>query len=144
MSVIISFLGLQADEMDDERLRSAFEQAQERIHSMALVHQKLYDARDLSHINMKEYVNDLVSFLLDNHGVRAREVVFESEMEDIPILIDTAMPCGLLLNEIITNSLKHAFPGGRGGTIRVTLHRAWFYDSVDINAIRHIAERRHI
>lgn len=124
MGVIIGLLDLQSDYFRDERLQMAFREAQDRIHSMALVHQKLYDTQDLSHINLKEYITNLVVFLMDNYSIRPGKVSLVSEMEDVSVLIDTAIPCGLIMNELITNALKYAFPGDKEGNITIRLHRA--------------------
>jgi PAS domain S-box-containing protein len=123
MGVINALLGLQASYFEDERLQKAFEETQDRIRSMALVHQKLYEAKDLSYINLKDYITDLVELLLDSHTPSADQISFETEMDDVLVLIDTAVPCGLILNELISNSLKHAFPAGRTGVIQIHLHR---------------------
>ena len=124
MSVIIALLELQCEYYDSELLRKAYKDAQNRIRFMALVHQKLYDASDLSHINLKDYINSLVALLLTGYTLSPGQVSFVSEMEDVFVLIDTAIPCGLILNELISNSLKHAFPDERKGEIKVRLCRS--------------------
>lgn len=123
MSLIIALLEMQAKDTRDDRLKEAFQDIRNRIHSMALVHQKLYDAGDLSQINLREYIDDLVGWLLKATPVSAERIAYVAEMEDVFTLIDTAVPCGLILTELITNALKHAFPGDRAGEIRVCLHR---------------------
>ncbi len=123
MSVIISLLDLQANYNEDTHLQAAFAVARERIHSMSLVHQKLYEASDLSRLNLKEYLHDLALYLLQCYSVSSRQITFTTEMEDIFVLIDTAIPCGLILNELITNALKHAFPAGRQGHLQLALRR---------------------
>jgi two-component sensor histidine kinase len=121
MSVINALLQLQAAEIGDERLHAAFENTQNRIRSMALVHQKLYEAHDLSHINLKDYISELVSLLVASYQVPSGELAFVAEMEDVWVLIDSAIPCGLIVNELISNILEHAFPAGRGGAITARL-----------------------
>ncbi|HPG41696.1 MAG TPA: PAS domain S-box protein [bacterium] len=123
MSVIISLLALQADFVNDPRLSEAFKDAQNRIRSMALVHQKLYETKDLSRINLKDYFQDLLNLLIKSYKVSPEKVTVVTEMDNVHVLIDTAIPCGLILNELICNSLKHAFPGGREGEIKVQLCR---------------------
>ena len=123
MGVISALLGLQADRFDDARLKQAFSETQDRIRSMALVHQKLYEGRDLSRVNLRDYISDLVPAMLESHGVLADSVAFVPDMEDVSVLIDTAIPCGLILNEFISNALKHAFPGGRRGSLSIRLSR---------------------
>jgi len=121
MNVIVAMLSLQADYEGDENLKAAFLAAQSRIQAMSLVHRKLYDSKNLSRLNLKDYIADLMGLLLMNEtGMRDR-VAIETRMDDVPVLIDTAIPCGLVLSEIISNSIKHAFPDGRSGTIIVDL-----------------------
>lgn len=123
MAVITALLALQADFIDDPRIAEAFTGAQNRIFSMALVHQKLYEAQDLSRINLMEYINDLAVLLMKSYQVSPDRLRLVSEMEPVWVLIDTAIPCGLVLNELISNALKHAFPNGREGEIRIRLRR---------------------
>jgi PAS domain S-box-containing protein len=122
MAVIIALLDLQANSFEDDRLRNEFLEAQNRIRSMALVHQKLYDAQDLSHINLKEYVHDLVHLTMESYRVSPELISVDFDMEDVFVLIDSAIPCGLIVNELVSNTLKYAFPAGRVGAIKVQLH----------------------
>ena len=123
MGVIIALLDLQMADIDDERLQSAFDDTQNRIRSMALVHQKLYESRDLSRINLKDYIIDLVDLLMTSYEITPGRVAVTTEMEDLLVLIDTVIPCGLILNELISNALKYAFPGERGGEIKIRMRR---------------------
>ena len=123
MAVIVALLGLQADAIDDDRLKTEFAEAQNRIRSMSLVHQKLYDAQDLSHINLKDYINDLVDLMLKSYAISPARISVISDMEDVFVLIDSAIPCGLVLNELISNALKYAFTDERSGEIRIRLRK---------------------
>jgi two-component sensor histidine kinase/HAMP domain-containing protein len=123
MGVIIALLELQALDIDDARLNDAIAETTGRIRSMALVHQKLYEARDLSHINLREYIEELALLLTASYLVPPARLSTIHELEDISVLIDTAIPCGLILNELISNALKYAFPGGRKGEIRLELRK---------------------
>lgn len=121
LQVISSILSLQGRKFDDPRYRNSFGECQNRVRTMALVHEKLYLSPSLSAIDLAEEVRDLVSMLASSHAspnVRL-EVQADSTFSDI----DTAVPIGLLVNELVSNSLKHAFPGGRRGRIHVTLRR---------------------
>jgi PAS domain S-box-containing protein len=123
MAVMIALLSLQADTFDDPRLKEAFAEAQDRIRSMALVHQKLYDAQDLSRLNLKEYIQDLVHLLIASYQILPTRIRLILEMEDVFVLIDTAIPLGLILSELLSNTFKYAFPDNREGEIRVQLRR---------------------
>jgi PAS domain S-box-containing protein len=124
MGLIIALLEMQASHIDDERLKTAFQAIINRIHSMKLVQQKLYQANDLSYINLKTYINDLIPLLMVSYSVSPGQILIIPEMEDVPVLVDTAIPCGLILNELISNSLKYAFPDEHPGIIRVELKKA--------------------
>ena len=79
---------------------------------MALVQQKLYQSKDLSRINLKNYIIDLAGFLVSGYGISPEKIQLDlDDMEDVTIQLDSAIPCGLILNELITNFLKYAFPG---------------------------------
>ncbi len=123
MAVIIALLDIQSDGFDDVRLREAFADAQNRIHSMALVHQKLYESQDISRINLKDYTTDLIELMLKSYNIAPSRISIVSSMEDVFVLIDSAVPCGLVLNELISNALKYAFPNEMNGEIRIGLHR---------------------
>jgi len=123
MSVIISLLDLQSMLIQDEQLKNALAASQGRIRAMSLVHEKLYTSSDLSRINLKEYVQDLVDLLRQSYLRTPGRISILTELDDLYVLIDTAIPCGLVLNELLTNALKHAFPGERSGVIQVKLHR---------------------
>ncbi len=123
MAVIISLLELQAGYVGDERLQKEFVEAQNRIRSMALVHEKLYETRDLSHINLKEYINDLISLIGNSYNISSTQISVSVEIDDVFVLIDTAIPCGLIVNELISNAIKYAFPNEETGQISIQLYR---------------------
>jgi len=121
LQVISSILHLQGRKIDDPRYKHIFGECQDRVRTMALVHEKLYRSPSLSAIDLAEEVRDLVSMLASSHAppnVRL-EVQAESAISDI----HTAVPVGLLINEMVSNALKHAFPDGRRGRVNVTLRR---------------------
>lgn len=123
MSMVISLLSLQAEAFDDGDIRDALVAMQDRIFSMALVHDQLYRSQDLSRLNLREYLEDLVAHFGIRFGLAERGVRFDLALEDVVVLVDVAIPCGLILNELITNSAKHAFPDKYLGTIRLELRR---------------------
>jgi two-component sensor histidine kinase len=93
--------------------------SEERIHSMALVHELLYRSTDLAHVDFGDYVQGLVQQLLRSYGAAARRIDVAIEVGSVQFGVDEAIPCGLIINELVSNSLKHAFPDGRSGSIRV-------------------------
>ncbi len=123
MQVISSLLNLQADHVADADARRMLKEGQLRIRSMALIHEKLYQARDLSKVEFASYIQSLTAHLFKFFKVDPGQVRLESDLEDVRLDINTAVPCGLLFNELISNVLKHAFPGGRKGTVRIRLWR---------------------
>ncbi len=122
MLVIISMLELQILDIDDDRVKSIFKDTEHRIRAMALVHEKLYQSQDLSEIDLGSYLKDVVHSLVGNM-VLAGKISLNVEIETTPINIDYAVPLGLVINEIVTNSLKHAFPDNRAGTLSLQLTR---------------------
>ena len=132
MQVISSMLRMQTrsidsktvgSNLDNEFLHDNFEEVINKIKAMSLVHQKLYQAKDLSHINLKEYINDLVKLLMISFGIRSEKISLKLELEDIFVLIDTAIPLGLVLNELISNMFKHAFTGSKDDEVFIKLFK---------------------
>jgi PAS domain S-box-containing protein len=123
MQVISSLFHLQAGHPLNEDARAILKEAQVRIQAMSLVHEKLYKSAHLSQIDFGEYINSLALHLFHVYGVKADLVRLETEFEDVNLDIASAMPCGLILNELISNALKYAFPGNRAGVVRIALKR---------------------
>lgn len=123
MSVIISILRLQAHEIGDKRLEEAFALSIDRILSMSLVHDRLYKTGDLSHINLENYIKDLANRLISSYSLPDHRPSLVMEMERVDVALDTAINCGLIVNELFTNALKHGFPENRKGEIKVRLNR---------------------
>ncbi|MCP4353127.1 MAG: hypothetical protein GY795_47355 [Desulfobacterales bacterium] len=121
MEVISSILALQSEKLEDYQVKKIFKDTENRIRSMALVHQKLYQSKNLSNINLKDYINDLAELLLKSYN--AEKISCIPEANNIFVLIDIAIPCGLILNELIANSLKYAFPADSQGEIKIVLNR---------------------
>lgn len=121
MQVISSLLSLQSNYIDNPLVIEYFRDSQARVHSMALVHEKLYRSQDLTSIDLAEYVEDLAHHLFQTHHLNSQNISLEIETESVSIDLDRAIPCGLILNELISNALKHAFPAGQNGEVRVEL-----------------------
>jgi len=121
MQIISSLLSLQSRYIEDEKALSLINNCENRIKSMSLVHEKLYLSKDLSEIDFHDYMKDLSARLFQVHRVDSRVVRFSSHITDGLFNIETAIPLGLIINELISNALKHAFPEGGKGNIAVKL-----------------------
>jgi two-component sensor histidine kinase len=124
MQVISSLLNLQARQIKDPLVLEAFKESQRRIRSMALIHERLYQSSDLSRIEFSQYLRNLASHLFQSYQADASRIRVKMETEEVLLNINTAIPCGLIVNELISNVLKHAFPDGRSGELEIVLRRA--------------------
>jgi two-component sensor histidine kinase len=122
MAIISSLLQLQARYSKDENLNLIFRESQDRISSMALVHEKLYQTKDFINIKFKGYVEEIVGHLLQTHGRKEGDIDLVLSTGDIKLNIDTMIPCGLIINELVTNSLKHAFDDVESPEISISLN----------------------
>jgi two-component sensor histidine kinase len=118
--MVMSLLNSQSAFISNQPALTAINDSQHRIHAMSLIHQKLYNADNLSTINIASYIRELVSYLSDSFDT-GRHIRFEFFVESLEMDVSQAIPVGLILNEAITNSLKYAFPHERVGTISVSL-----------------------
>ncbi len=123
LQVTSSMLKLQSAHIRDPSAREMFAESQNRIRSMALVHEKLYRSSELSRIDLADYTMDLADLLFRSFGVDRNSISLKLEAEPVYLSIETAVPCGLILNELLSNCLKHAFPNERRGTIVVGISR---------------------
>ena len=123
MQVISSLLNLQSRHSQDSAVLEMFRESQRRIRSMALVHERLYQSSDLSRIEFSEYLRNLATHLFHSCQVNTSRVRLKMDAEEVYLNINTAIPCGLIVNELISNALKHGFPENRSGEVGVELHR---------------------
>jgi two-component sensor histidine kinase len=123
MQVISSLLNLQSDTIDDPRHREMFSESKNRIRAMALIHEKLYQTRDIANIDFGDYIASLANGLFMFYGTNPSQVELSIEAEGVVIGIDTAIPCGLIINELLSNALKYAFPDGKAGMIRIAIKK---------------------
>jgi PAS domain S-box-containing protein len=121
LQVISSLVALQADGLRDGALRAAFQDVTHRVRAMAMVHEKLYQSVDLARVEFAEYVRSLLSYLWRAHGNAAAGVSLALDLEPVSLPVHLAVPCGLILNELVINALKHAFEGRAGGEVSVSL-----------------------
>ncbi|MCX9083142.1 MAG: ATP-binding protein [Candidatus Methanoperedens sp.] len=119
MQVVSSLLLLQTQNIQDQKYINIFNDSNNRILSIALIHEKLYQSKDFESIDVKEYIHELASNLLNSYG-RTGNVKLEINVENVILDINKSVPCGLIINELLMNSLKYAFPDGRQGTIKIT------------------------
>ncbi|WP_425237560.1 histidine kinase dimerization/phosphoacceptor domain -containing protein [Ulvibacterium sp.] len=122
LEIVSSLLALQSAEINDPKIVETMQESQNRVHSMSMIHQNLYQGKSLSSIEMKGYFENLANYVLDAYGVEG-EVKVLFEMDRLELDVDTAIPIGLIVNELLTNSLKHAFPNKKEGTIRIGLNK---------------------
>jgi PAS domain S-box-containing protein len=123
MQIISSLLNLQSARLKDPAMIQIFKDTQRRIRSMALVHEKLYQSANLSTIEFDNYLGSLSVHLFHSYENEASGIELVTRLDRILLDIQTAIPCGLLVNELLSNALKHAFPGGRKGKVELELRR---------------------
>jgi PAS domain S-box-containing protein len=125
LQIISSILSLQEAKVDDAASREILADSRNRIKSVALIHEKLYGSRELSSIDFAEYITSLMSHLARSYGGNYGRVTTRTDVADVALNPDVAIPLGLIVNELVTNSFKHAFPGETAGEIFVELHKTW-------------------
>ncbi|MBI4962738.1 MAG: hypothetical protein HY913_05615 [Desulfomonile tiedjei] len=121
LQVISSLLRLQSRHIRDEHYKLMFLESQNRLEAMVLIHELLYRSKDLAKIDLNGYIKSLVNLLPSSFGIGRGQVQFTTEVAPVSMSVDTAIPCGLITNELVSNCLKHAFPDGRSGTVRILL-----------------------
>ncbi len=122
LQIICSLLTLQLRDGAGERARELIRESRSRILSMAMIHEKLYLSEGVHQVRFRDYVTDLVHEILGSFGSAAHSISVRLEIDDVAFRMKTAIPCGLILIELVSNAVKHAFPNGRRGEITVALH----------------------
>ncbi|MFA5331769.1 MAG: PAS domain S-box protein [Methanoregula sp.] len=123
MQVISSLLFMQARAQNDEKVKAILKESQDRIKAIALVHEKLYQSTDLDRIDYTDYLQKITGHLFESYKVDQTVITLHLNSEKAVLHIDKAVPCSLIINEMISNSLKHAFPGGRKGVITIDFRK---------------------
>jgi len=122
LQVISSLLDLQSQHIEEQAMLELFKHCCNRIKAMALVHETLYKFKDFAKINFTEYIENLSSYLFSAYGVNVENINLELDIDDVTLNVDTAIPCGLIINELVSNALKYAFPNKAEGKIYIALH----------------------
>ena len=120
LEIVSSLLALQSEQITDRKVRDAMQKSQHRVHSMSMIHQKLYQGKSRSAIEMKSYFSNLSDYILDTFDARGR-ICVECSMERLELDVDMAVPIGLIVNELLTNSMKYAFPNQDNGKVVICL-----------------------
>ncbi|MBN2468188.1 MAG: hypothetical protein JXD19_08565, partial [Deltaproteobacteria bacterium] len=120
MQIISSLFSLQSARCKDQKVLAIMQDSQNRIRAMALIHETLYQAKQFDSINFGDYVGQLVHDLYAAYRISSDRIHLQIDIQDVSLGIDTAAPCGLVINELVSNSLKHAFPPGTAGTITIS------------------------
>ena len=121
LQVISSLLGLQSSYLQDEKSREILQESQERVRIMAQIHTMLYQSEDLARVDFGGFVRDLVGRLQQSYRTAGSSIEVHVDTADVSLDIETSIPCGLILNELVSNALKHAFPEGRGGEVNISM-----------------------
>ena len=121
LQIISSLLNLQSAVVKDEQVLDILKESQNRIQSMSYIHESLYINNDFSAVNLKEYIQGLCSNLVQSYSLIGDNVRIETEIDDISLGLDQAIPCGLILNELLSNSFKHAYPNGEKGCLSIKI-----------------------
>ena len=120
LQIIISMLNLNEDFLDDKKSHDVFTSIQTRVRSIALIHELMYKQENFVALNIKDYIENMIKFLCNTYIEVQDRITIVSNIENVQLDMDTIIPCGLIVNELFTNSLKHAFPIGSKGSIYIT------------------------
>lgn len=123
LQVVSSLINLQAGSVNNQTTQNLLKQSADRIKAMAILHEKLYQSKDLARIDFNEYIRSLVNHLLYGYDTQASKIAISMQVDEVFLDVDTAIPCGLIINELLSNALKYAFPADRPGAIRITFTR---------------------
>lgn len=123
MQIVLSILSLQSCRVDESKYHSYFEESRHRIYAMALVHEKLYQSENMTEVDFLQYLVELINNLFKSYDINREQIRLRLDVKEIYFGIVEAVPCAMIFNELILNSIKHAFPDGRSGEIQVSIIR---------------------
>jgi PAS domain S-box-containing protein len=121
LQVISSLLDLQSQHIDNPAMLEVFRESCNRVRSMALIHEQLYQSQNCARINFSDYIKQLTNYLFQSYSMHAGDIILELDIEEVTLNINTAIPCGLIISELVSNCLKYAFPQGNSGIIQIAL-----------------------
>lgn len=124
LQIIDSLIGLQSENMTSDNVLAAFKESQNRVRSIAMIHQILYESHDFSEVEIATVISGLVDNLIQSYGTDLRQIAMDLDLAKVQLPIDKSIPLGLIVNELVTNTLKHAFPHGRIGRLNIILKMA--------------------
>ncbi|HEY9653700.1 MAG TPA: histidine kinase dimerization/phosphoacceptor domain -containing protein, partial [Coleofasciculaceae cyanobacterium] len=122
LQIVSSLLDLQSQQIQELTMQAMFRDSHSRVKSMALVHENLYQSKNYARVSFNDYIQSLTDHLFQAYGINNERISLELELDELTLNIDTAIPCGLIINELISNALKYAFPNRNQGTIYIALH----------------------
>ena len=123
MQIISSLLNLQTNYIDDEIALDVLKESQNRVKTMGMIHEKLYQSNDFINIKFDDYILRLVTDLFYSYNIQKDHIKPVIEVDDVILNIETGVPCGLIISELVSNSLKYAFPKGKTGKLKVSLKK---------------------
>src|SRR5262249_12977418 len=138
LQLISSLLALQAGQLKDHAAAQAFAESQNRVRAMALVHENLYRSEDLASVRLAGHLERLCAHLVRSYNVNPDRIVLDFHVAEVTLDLDRSVPLGLLVNELVSNVLKHAFPAGRSGRVLVRLDMSgagWYMLVVSDNGV---------
>jgi two-component sensor histidine kinase len=122
MQIISSLIKLQTKQIKDEKALETLKSTQNRVHSMAAIHDRLYQSKNFARVDFGEYVQSLTVHLFSVYRIDPKAIKLNKKIKDVFLHVNSAIPCGLIINELVSNSLKHAFPAGKKGEIKIFMH----------------------
>ena len=132
LEIVSSLLSLQASELKDSNVIEAMKESQHRVHSMGMIHQKLYQGKSLASVEMKDYFINLGNYIIHAFGAENR-ILVDCDMKRMELDVDMAIPIGLIVNELLTNALKHAFPDHGEGLVTISLSNRSSYLLLEVS-----------